>query len=77
MGVGLALCILNKDFIRYFIKHNNTKVDKDKLKIDDSYKKSTKRVRLDEDDTLISLVEEIEESGFIPSIKKDDIIDAA
>ena len=75
IGIGLALLSMNKSFIISII---NTKlVIKDTNIKANPQKETTKNlININEKSTL-SLVETIEESGFIPSIDKDEENNAA
>ena len=70
MGIGLALLSINKSIIKN--KINLERILKDK-KIKSCPKKDlTKNLLKIEEKSTLSLVESIEESGFIPSIDKDN-----
>ena len=77
-GMTIALIDLNKQSINKFFTHISNKIVIKPTKVQDSIlnenlisKDSTN------EDLSISLVEKIEESGYIPSLGKDDEIDAA
>ena len=70
-GVILALYIINKEFINSLTLRDRGK-ETNKYKIDNQRKKDDKDRISNNDDNLISLVETIEESGYIPSIEKED-----
>ena len=79
-GVFLALYSMNIIFInKIFLKiKNNVKiVDNKVLKIEPNIVVNLKRSDNNNEDSLISLVDVIEESGFIPSLEKDDFSNAA
>jgi len=83
MGVSLAIYTINKSFFTNLIKANKNKTSNEDIenfediKIDTSSQiESTKSV-LAKEGNMISLVETIEESGFIPSLEKDDTSNAA
>ena len=77
-GISLAVFMINKNIINnlfnfYIVKLSN----EEKCKAVDIIKKETTNYNYQKDDNLISLVETIEESGFIPSIDKNDTNKAA
>ena len=80
LGISLAIYIINKRLIDNFIKINKDKISiKDNIKVNndpDSEIKSVKQ-KSKKIDSLLSLVDIIEESGFIPSIEKDESSNAA
>ena len=77
-GISLAIYMINKDFINNLLIFNIFKVNnEDKVSTVDINKKENTIYNSKKEDNLISLVEEIEESGFIPSINKNDTNKAA
>ena len=75
IGIGLALLSMNKSFIKSII---NTKlVIRDKKIKSNPPKETTENLIKIKDKSILSLVETIEESGFIPSIDKDEDNNAA
>ena len=77
-GIVLSLCIINKKLIDDSLKFiiSKTKLSKSNKKIS-SVLKPTPLIDTKKDDSQISLVEAIEESGYIPSIEKNTKQDAA
>ena len=77
-GIVLSLYIINKklidDSLEFII--SKTKLSKSNKKIS-SVLKPTLLIDTKKDDSQISLVEEIEEFGYIPSIEKNTKQDAA
>ena len=79
-GVVLAIYMINISFINnhIFKNMNNVKREDDKeVKIDPDIELNLKRADSSNEGDLISLVDVIEESGFIPSLEKDDFSNAA
>jgi len=79
-GVVLAVYMINISFINNYIfkNMNNVKREDDKeVKIDPDIELNLKRADSSNEGDLISLVDVIEESGFIPSLEKDDFSNAA
>ena len=79
-GVMLALYTINISFINNHIsKDMNTVKRKDdkEVKIDPDIEIDLERADSSNEGGLISLVDVIEESGFIPSLEKDDFSNAA
>ena len=79
-GVMLALYTINISFINnhIFKDMNNVKRKDDKeVKIDPDIEIDLDRADSSNEGGLISLVDVIEESGFIPSLEKDDFSNAA
>ncbi len=74
LGIGLAIYKINRKFINSILKLNK---NINKNNIDNQRETYHKKLDKNNEDTLISLAEVIEESGFIPSIKEDDNINAA
>ena len=82
IGISLAIYIINKkslySFINNFIYSHKDKIPKEyKIKKDIPIKLETTRQRSNKETKLISLAEIIEESGFIPSLDKEDNRNAA
>ncbi len=77
-GLFIAISIINIDLIdsiiKYYIKKKN---NDDKERKANLIEIGKEKAVSENEATVISLVEEIEESGFIPSIKKDDASNAA
>ena len=77
-GIVLSLYIINKKLIDGSLEFiiSKTKLSKSNKKIS-SVLKPTLLIDTKKDDSQISLVEAIEESGYIPSIEKNTKQDAA
>ena len=75
IGIGLALLSINKKLI---IGITNTKIEINDKKISSNIQKETSKnlIKITEK-SILSLVETIEESGFIPSIDKEKDNNAA
>ena len=73
MGIIISLYIINKDFLSFFIKLN-TKEPKREVddKTDTSIGLKDKQIDLNSHNSIPSLVDEIEELGFIPSVKNNN-----
>ena len=79
-GIVLAIYMINISFINnhIFTNMNNLKrSDTKEFKIDPDIELNLKRADSSNEGILISLVDVIEESGFIPSLEKDDFNNAA
>ena len=81
-GISLAIYILNKNifnsFINNFIFSHKNKIHKEyDLEKDIPISLETSRAESNKENKLISLAELIEESGFIPSLDKEDNSNAA
>ena len=81
-GISLAIYITNKKilhtFINSFIYSNKVNALKEyNIKKDIPIKLKTSRTEFNKENKLISLAEVIEESGFIPSLDKEDNSNAA
>ena len=75
IGIGLALLSINKSYI---MSVSNTKIIiKDKKIKSNPQNKIQKKIITIKEKSILSLVETIEESGFIPSIDKDEDNNAA
>ena len=73
IGVILSLLELNKDFIYNLIKSKRLKkINKDKGNIDNFIKTKSKEIEAYNENSGLSLVETIEELGFIPSIDNNN-----
>ena len=82
IGIALAIYIINKSLLYSFINnfiypHKDKIIKKLNIKKDIAIKLETTRPRTDKENKLISLAEVIEESGFIPSLDKEDISNVA
>ena len=75
IGIGLALLSMNKSFIISVINTKLVIIDK-KIKSNPQKERSENVIKIKEK-SILSLVETIEESGFIPSIDKDEDNNAA
>ena len=77
-GLFIAISIINIDFINSLIKYYSKKKSNEEKERDTNPKEiGNEKAVSDNEVNLISLVEAIEESGFIPSIKRDDSNNAA
>ena len=77
-GISLSIYSINSNLINSLIKNKiHSKKIEDKTAIDNSTKTIDKKEESLKKDTVISLVEEIEESGYIPSLAKEDTNKAA
>ena len=79
-GVILAIYTINISFINSYILKKMTSVkrkENKEVKIDPDIELNLKRANSSNEGDLISLVDVIEESGFIPSLEKDDFSNAA
>ena len=79
-GVVLAIYTINISFINSYISKKMTSVkrkDNKEVKIDHDIELNMRRADSSNEGILISLVDVIEESGFIPSLEKDDFNNAA
>ena len=75
IGIGLALLSINKKLI---IGINNTKIEINDKKISSNIQKEKSKNSITiKEKPILSLVETIEESGFIPSIDKEKDNNAA
>ena len=75
IGIGLALLSINKKLI---IGITNTKIEINNKKISSNIQKEkSKNSIIVKEKPILSLVETIEESGFIPSIDKEKDNNAA
>ena len=74
IGIGLAILSINKSFIISII---NKIVIKDKRLKSNPQKITSEKLITIKEKSILSLVETIEESGFIPSIDKDQDNNAA
>ena len=77
IGVTFSLYLININFINSFIKSINKnlfikKVSKELNKNDKVIKSNSINVESKKEDTKLTLVETIEELGFIPSIDKNE-----
>ena len=82
IGISFSLYLINIDFINIFIKSINTKLANKKIsrgldKNNNSIKVESNQKKLSKEDSKLTLVETIEEIGFIPSIDKNNDINAA
>ena len=82
MGFSLAIYITNKNvlhtFINNFIYSNKVNtLNEYSIKKDIPINLKTSRTEFNKENKLISLAEVIEESGFIPSLDKEDNSNAA
>ena len=76
LGISLALYTLNMNSINTLVKNIiHTKKDEEEVVINKLDK--TKNEDYENKKTVISLVETIEQSGYIPSIEKNDSTNAA
>ena len=76
LGISLALYTLNMNSINTLVKNIiHSKKDEEELVIN-KLNKTTKEGS-ENKETVISLVETIEKSGYIPSIEKNDSTNAA
>ena len=77
-GLFIAISITNIDFINSLLKYYSKKKRNEEKERDTKPKEiGNEKAVSDNEVNLISLVEAIEESGFIPSIKRDDSNNAA
>ena len=78
IGIFIAISIIQIDFIHslitYYIKKKSNEDKENEVNL---IEKGNEKAVSDNEATVISLVETIEESGFIPSIKEDDASNAA
>tara|TARA_Y100001968_G_scaffold12743_1_gene10547 strand:- start:1312 stop:1575 length:264 start_codon:yes stop_codon:yes gene_type:complete len=78
LGMIIALLEIYKKSINKFITYISNKIFSKATNGEDSIlNQNTISKDSNNQDSSISLVEKIEESGYIPSIEKDDEIDAA
>jgi len=82
IGIVFSLYLLNINMINYIkesiIKNLNTKKEfKEANKIDKEFNLNNINIRSTKEDSKLTLVEEIEELGFIPSMDKEDNTNAA
>ena len=78
IGIILALLSINKVFIdTHFNSQNKKGLIGNKIQTDDLYKLEYKIRKSGHKNSDSSLVQKIEELGFIPSIEKDDDINVA
>ena len=78
IGIIIALLSINKVFIDVLFNSQNKKgLIGNKIKKDNLYKLEYKNRISSHNDSDSSLVQKIEELGFIPSIEKDDDINLA
>ena len=77
-GILIAISIIQIDFIHSFITYFiKKKSNEDNERTVNLIETCNEKAVSDNEVNVISLVETIEESGFIPSIKKDDDSKAA
>ena len=78
IGIVLALLSINKVFINILVNSQNKKgLIGNQTKADDLYKLEYKIRKSGHKNSDSSLVQKIEELGFIPSLDKDDDINVA
>ena len=75
IGIGLAILSINKSVIISIF--NPIILIKDKKIKSNQQKETSKNLNTIKEKSILSLVETIEESGFIPSIDKDEDNNAA
>ena len=75
IGIGLAILSINKSVIITIF--NPIILIKDKKINSNQQKETSKNLNTIKEKSILSLVETIEESGFIPSIDKDEDNNAA
>ena len=77
-GLVLAILLINKEFIFNVVRLNELR-ESNEEKTNRNISKEIENLSPNDDkeDNLISLVEAIEESGYIPSLEKDDTSKAA
>ena len=73
IGILLSLSIMNDNYRYLFIKSKeNSQGNKKQIKIDRSIRTKDNVYKLNNKITKLSLVEQVEELGFIPSIENDE-----
>ena len=78
IGVIISLYTINKNYINNIIKIIlGRKEEEEKIKVEVSNKKEYKEIELNKKDYRLTLVESIEELGFIPSLEKNENSDTA
>tara|TARA_Y100001968_G_C19348956_1_gene713582 strand:+ start:1022 stop:1345 length:324 start_codon:yes stop_codon:yes gene_type:complete len=76
-GIIIALLELNKNYIINLIEIKNKSLDKEQIEINRSFDIETKKIDRKRENNRHSLVEKIEELGYIPSIEKENDTNAA
>ncbi len=77
IGITLSLYLLNSDFINRIIREFNTKLvskiaSRDLIKKNKGNVTNSNNIKSIKDESILKLVEEIEELGVIPKLDKND-----
>ena len=77
IGIVIALTMINTNYLTKFFRVENLEIDEKEISIDTEDKKESDSKDLYRINYNLNLVEEIEELGYIPTINKNDIENAA
>ena len=77
VGIFIALYMVNNNNLWKLFRYKNIKLVKKEIKIDKEIKNTSDNRDLYTENRIITLVEKIEELGYIPSMKNNDEKNAA